>query len=86
MGLLTGIMSDALNKSVKEGPTRRKAEAQAKKDKTKTPDLDTLIELAHDAYSDECECGEHEGLGLSRLSNRGAPTFKRRTLSRGLGF
>ena len=71
MGLLTGIMSDALNKSVKEGPTRRKAEAQAKKDKTKTPDLDTLIELAHDAY---------------RLSNRGAPTFKCRTLSRGLGF
>lgn len=61
MGLLTDIMSDALSKSVNDGPARRKAEAQAKKDKTKAPDLDTLIELAYDAYGDECDCGEHEG-------------------------
>lgn len=61
MGLLTGIMSDALNMPVKDGLARRKAETQAKKGKAKTPDLDTLIEPAHDAYGNECECGEHEG-------------------------
>lgn len=60
MGFLAGMMSDALNKSSKEGPAKRKADAQAKKDKNRMPDLDTLIELAHDAYGDECECGECE--------------------------
>lgn len=55
MGLFTDIMGEALNKSVKEGPAKRKADDMAKKNRNKTPDLDTLIELALDAYGDDHE-------------------------------
>lgn len=55
MGLLAAIIEGALNESVKEGPAKRKAADQAEKEKNKVPDLDSLIEFAHEVYGEDFE-------------------------------